>query len=383
MTNINFLISAGQFVVSLMNLKQQLLTGNLHSNTFYADDENTNSPAQLPRLSKDLNDGTSFYQNPIIDKSHPDPGVVRLKDESGWILVATSNHVKRHQNTTAFPIYFSEDLVNWEPRGHVFTSSNWPTWAAGRMWAPEIHYVSGSDRYIVYFTAGDDEDKLNVGAAVATSSNPFGPYQDIGQPLIVDENSMAGALDPHYFFDSSSKKQYLIWKEDDPLHPSLIKIRQLNDDGISFRGDEVTILRNTLSGERLVTEAPWMMYKDGYYFLFYSSAWYFEEKYHIRVAKAKSITGPYVKRRLPVLETNWDEYKQGVNTTWIGPGHGSVVSNGDQWWMIYHAWTYGHLDEEPGRRVLLDKIYWNKNWPIVGSGSPSVTNQLRPKISVP
>ena len=67
--------------------------------------------------------------------------------------------------------------------------------------------------------------------------------QDIGQPLIVDENSMAGALDPHYFFDSSSKKQYLIWKEDDPLHPSLIKIRQLNDDGISFRGDEVTILR--------------------------------------------------------------------------------------------------------------------------------------------
>ena len=44
--------SAGQFVVSLMNLKQQLLTGNLHSNTFYADDENTNSPAQLPRLSK-------------------------------------------------------------------------------------------------------------------------------------------------------------------------------------------------------------------------------------------------------------------------------------------------------------------------------------------
>ena len=44
--------SAGQFVVSLMNLKQQLLTGNLHSNTFYADDENTNSPAQLPRISK-------------------------------------------------------------------------------------------------------------------------------------------------------------------------------------------------------------------------------------------------------------------------------------------------------------------------------------------
>ena len=29
---------------------------------------------------------------------------------------------------------------------------------------------------------------------------------------------------------------------------------------------------------RFVTEAPWMMYKDGYYYLFYSSAWFFEAK---------------------------------------------------------------------------------------------------------
>ena len=45
-----------------------------------------------------------------------------------------------------------------------------------------------------------------------------------------------------------------------------------------------------------------------------------------RVAKAKKLTGPYVKRRLPVLETDWGRYSRGLNTTWVGPGHGSVVS---------------------------------------------------------
>ena len=80
-------------------------------------------------------------------------------------------------------------------------------------------------------------------------------YRDIGNPLIVDENSVAGALDPHYFLDPVSNKHYLIWKEDDPLVPSLIKIRELRTDGLAFRrgSSSETILRSTLSGERFVT----------------------------------------------------------------------------------------------------------------------------------
>ena len=45
-------------------------------------------------------------------------------------------------------------------------------------------------------------DKLNVGAAVAADrGEPWGEYRDLGRPLVVDTNSMAGALDPHYFLD--------------------------------------------------------------------------------------------------------------------------------------------------------------------------------------
>ena len=75
-----------------------------------------------------------------------------------------------------------------------------------------------------------------------------------------------------------------------------------------------------------MVEAPWMMYRkvnypkttslnvtssinyQGYYYLFYSSGWYFEAKYHMRVAKAKRPTGPFIKRNYPVLETDWALY---------------------------------------------------------------------------
>ena len=102
--------------------------------------------------------------------------------------------------------------------------------------------------------------------------------------MIVDENFVVGALDPHYFLDPVSQKHFLIRKEDDPLVPSLIKIQELQNDGLGLRRGSAsrTILRSTLIGERFVTEAPWMMYRDGYYYLFYSSAWFFEAKYHMR-----------------------------------------------------------------------------------------------------
>ena len=47
------------------------------------------------------------YTNPILPVNSPDPGVTRLQDHSGWVLVTTSNKHSMVGNRTAFPIYFS------------------------------------------------------------------------------------------------------------------------------------------------------------------------------------------------------------------------------------------------------------------------------------
>jgi len=77
----------------------------------------------------------------------------------------------------------------------------------------------------------------------------------------------------------------------------------------------------------------------------------------------------------------------GENCTFEGPGHGSIVVDaaGD-WWLAYHSWRFGHIDREPGRVMLLDKIVWRgfpslELWPQVEGGVPSDTLTEQPSVS--
>merc|ERR1719312_205628 len=66
-------------------------------------------------------------------------------------MVCSSNLATSPDDSPAFPIYFSHDLVNWSQRGHVFPAGGWPRWGFNDAWAPEIHRF-GSKKYHVYFT---------------------------------------------------------------------------------------------------------------------------------------------------------------------------------------------------------------------------------------
>ena len=119
-------------------------------------------------------EGSLQYTNPLMSSNSPDPAVTRLRDGSGFLLVTTSDHLK--SNTShVFPLYFSQDLIHWRLRSHVFRSSSLPVWAVDRFYAPEVHMVGG--RYVLYFTAEDRTGKLSCGAAVAASGDPFGGFE--------------------------------------------------------------------------------------------------------------------------------------------------------------------------------------------------------------
>ena len=307
-------------LLSVMDMKQHLMMGTEMANccghqTLYSPrslsvprPRPAHAPAPAPTA-------VSLYTNPVIRQNAPDPGVTRLADGSGWVAVVTSDHSSRlAPDPRAFPLYFSRDLVTWQHRGHVFTRDTWPRWARDNMWAPELHHVNG--RYILYYAARDERGQQTVGAAVAATGDPFGPFLDIGRPLVGAAASVGGAIDPHYFKDRRSGRDYLLWKEDKPLafQASVILIRELHPSGVRFLGPPVEILQSSLGNlleERLVAEAPWMMERGGYYYLFYSryctvlyctvlyyylfysSAWFSEMKYHIRVAVSKSVYGPF------------------------------------------------------------------------------------------
>ena len=54
------------------------------------------------------------YTNPVVNSNHPDPGVMALPNEQGFILVSTSDLARPNSTDPVFPILFSFVLVNWE-----------------------------------------------------------------------------------------------------------------------------------------------------------------------------------------------------------------------------------------------------------------------------
>jgi len=101
-----------------------------------------------------------------------------------------------------------------------------------------------------------------------------------------------------------------------------------------------------------------MVKKDGYYYLLYSEGACCGSKcdYDVRVARSKSLKGPYEKySKNPILT---------ANDTWKCPGHGTIVkTDNDKWIYMYHAYSQ-KSDIYTGRQGLIDEIVWESGWPL-------------------
>lgn len=311
------------------------------------------------------------YRNPVVEDNCPDPSVVRL-DEGGaptFYMVCTSNF---NALTDKFPIRRSPDLVHWERVGFVFLKDQRPTWARADFWAPEIDRVG--DHFVAYFAARDETGHLVLGAAVA--DRPEGPYKDLGKPFLRED--FGGVIDPHYFEDEDGRS-YLYWKEDRnalvPPEATPIVVQELSTDGLHFKGPRTSVLTSDKPWEGGVVEGPWVMRRDGTYYLFYSGNTFNSERYATGVARAPSPLGPFEKLPAPIVHSN---------PLWIGPGHGAVVRAGNDDWYVYAAWQPGRIDiswDRPlyPRMALLDRLTWDQGWPRIQGGTPSTEPQPVPQ----
>lgn len=292
------------------------------------------------------------FANPVIPFDCPDPGVLAV---DGMFYAACTGG--------AFPIRSSRDLVTWKdvPNAAILPAGK-PAWAAngGRNWAPELHRAG--DKFLAYYTSVNGANTLSIGVAFATS--PTGPWTDKGAPLVEDARGVIDAT----FFEDEDGSRWLFTKADGNAtgQPTPMYIRRLSDDGLSFAAgsSSIEVLRNDRNTwEGGVVEAPWVVKRDGRYYMFYSGNVY-DHNYRTGVARASSLTGPWEKKGAPILKNN---------ARWVGPGHGSVIRVKDTDYFVYHAWSNaGNGTAGPGgRKVLVDKITWADGWPRIADGSPS------------
>jgi beta-xylosidase len=260
------------------------------------------------------------------------------------------------------PIKWSPDLFSFTDNGaRIFPIGKFPPWVAGTSyWAPEVFLING--KYVCYYAANGVDGWFKIG--VATAPSPTGPFTDKGNPLV--SNANFSLIDPSFFHDPNTGKNYLLWKNNknalSPAQPTQIVLQEVSADGLSLVGTSTDVLVNDQTWEAAVIEAPSMLFYKGFYYIFYSGNNYGTDKYAVGVARSTAISGPYLKRSGPILQSN---------LRFDGPGGQSIVTNSPiaPYVMFYHARL--RSNEAAGRLLMQDKMTWGADyWPIVNDGTP-------------
>ena len=297
------------------------------------------------------------YQNPVIDRSLPDPTVIRAQD-GYFYLYAT-------EDTHNVPIYRSDDLVKWRYMGTAFTDATRPMdmVPGGGIWAPDINYING--KYVLYYSKSEWGGTWAAGIGVAWSSRPNGGFHDAHKLFVGTEIGIENCIDP-YFVQDDDGRNYLFFGSFHDIY------------GVELTADGLNLMEGTtpikIAGGLI--EATTIIKHDGYYYLIGSTGTCCEganSTYRLVMTRSKNLLGPYVDRYgrsaigdnfSPLLNKSPQVY---------GPGHCSrfVTDDAGQTWMLYHG--YQASDVDGGRKVYLDRIKWGTDgWPTVQGMRPSV-----------
>jgi arabinan endo-1,5-alpha-L-arabinosidase len=228
--------------------------------------------------------------------------------------------------------------------------------------------------------------------AVAVANSPAGPFKDVGKPLQCGESFIN--IDPMAFDDPKTGKRLLYWGSG--FQP--IKVRELAPNRIEFAaGSQPVDLVSTIKDEnpdnyqRLV-EGAWVIYRKGYYYLFYSGDNCCGDKAHygVMVARSKSATGPFETLAQAVAGRKNSVILE-MNNEWIAPGHNSVIRDDKgQDWIFYHAINVKNRnlskaesiggDRGDRRVMLMNRLVYKNGWVEAEGGMPALGKQKAPRI---
>lgn len=311
------------------------------------------------------------FENPVVRADAPDPGVVFDADAGLFFSSTTTGN----DPAGCFYLRSSPDLAAWTDLGYAFAAGRLPAWidpANPSCWAPEIHRCGGAWR--MYFVGRQRGGLLSIGVA-SSAAGPAGPWVDSGAPLVQDGGAAPqGQIDPTLARDAAGAP-VLVFKTDGNAdgRPTPIRAAALdagNCSALAPGADWATteLITNTLAWEGPLVEAPWVVERNGTFFLFYSGNGYGDASYAVGVARAPALKGPYEKHGAPILRT-----APGAAPTFPGPGHCSVVEARDgATAIVYHA--HGAAGG-PARHTMLDALAWvpdgaGGEWPAMESGQP-------------
>lgn len=295
-----------------------------------------------------------------------DPAIIKAQGE--YYLYSTGGGIQWRR---------SPDLTQWTYEGDVLGGV--PQWAEEEiegiedLWAPDVAYFNG--RYHLYYSASTFGSQRSViGVATSPALNPdsaAGGWNDRGKVLesFDDVSYTYNAIDPNIAFDEQDR----VWMAFGSWFETGIRMRRIDPEtGMpSNEDDSLYALANRPDADENAIEAPYIIRHEDYYYLFVSfdhCCQGVNSDYNVRVGRAESITGPYVDADgVPMTEGGGTLVIEGT-PDWKGTGHNSVLQDGEDTYLVYHAYSVQH-DGDPFLRI--SPLEWEDGWPVVP------TTQLR------
>jgi arabinan endo-1,5-alpha-L-arabinosidase len=281
--------------------------------------------------------------------------------------------------------YSSDDLRSWRAEGNVFEQL--PDWlvelipVADHIGSPDIEHYQG--RYVLFYqshkgntcfaaTGVATNSTLDPGSAdylwqdhgLVLHSRPF--YESV-EVYCGNELGTFNAIDTHLFVDQD-ETPYLV------LGSTIGGIKLIELDPRTLKplanASFTTLAQRFLFQSDPIIEAPYIKYRDGFYYLFVSfnhCCLGADTRYQVRVGRAESVTGPYFD------ESGWPMYLGGGSLlidgdgAFVGTGHADVFTDKGSDWLVHHA----KLPADDYRAYLnIRQLNWRQNeagedWPTV------------------
>ena len=274
--------------------------------------------------------------NPIVPGYFADPSIKQFGDT--FYLYATTDGNGGGRGPSQ--VWMSRDFVNW-----TLAPMNWPV-GADFYWAPDIIRRPDGHFYLYY-----NQPCMTFGAV---GDSPIGPWTPLGggEGLVIPNYLVKNVitLDAQTFEDKTGEL-YMYWGTWGIYPNSGCGVGRLNPDMKSFA--KLGKIPNTQA--RDFFEGPFMLERNGVYYLMYSSGDCHNDSYRVQYAVGASPEGEFkMGPNNPILSTTSDH-------TVDGPGHHSVLKMGDDYYIIYHRHDLPFTPDGMQRQVCADRLVFERD----------------------
>lgn len=309
--------------------------------------------------------GEILAQSPAPISVH-DP--VMIKDKDTWYLFATGMGVS---------VWSSKDMKSWKQEKPVFSEP--PQWAReavkgyrGHTWAPDISYHDGW-YYLYYSVSAFGKNTSSIGLAVNRTLDPASPqfrWQDKGMVIqSVPGRDMWNAIDPNLVRDQQGSPWLVFGSFWNGM--KLVKLNAAQSAPAEPQQWHTVAARprsfvipDSAAGDAAI-EAPFIFYKDGYYYLFVSFDYCCRGErstYKVVVGRSARLQGPYADwDGVPMTLGGGTNVLEG-NKDWHGVGHNAVVTENGKDFLVCHGYD---ANDKGKPKLIIRELHWRNGWPYV------------------